>query len=111
LETLDASAFRKDHLLREGTWILAFVADWCPFCQRFLPSFPSLEGERRFRLAVADISDERSRLWDDLAVSVVPTVVVFRAGRPIHREYGLLGRGLPAGALDRARSAALEQDR
>jgi thioredoxin 1 len=105
VEKLDARAFQKDRLLRDGTWVVAFVADWCPFCRSFLPTFARLDGEPGFRTAIGDVSDEVSPLWDDLRIDVVPTLVVFQDGRPIHREDGLLGRGLPAGALDRARSA------
>lgn len=107
METLDATAFERGDLLREGTWVVAFLADWCPFCERFLPSFLSLEGNAGFRIAVADVSDVESPLWDELAISVVPTLIAFDDGRPIHREDGLLGRGLPAGALERTQAAAL----
>ncbi len=106
METIEESSFHGGVFLREGTWIVAFVADWCPFCERFLPSFLAIEGNAGFRTAIADLSQDDSPLWDGLTISVVPTLIVFQHGRPVHREDGVLGRGLPAGALERARSAA-----
>jgi thioredoxin-like negative regulator of GroEL len=107
MEKLPADAFRKDRLLREGTWVVAFLADWCPFCQRFLPQFSALNGKKSFRTAVGDVTSEESPLWEDFCIEVVPTVVVVREGRSVFRVEGALGFGLPPGGLEAARSAAL----
>ncbi|MGP8158236.1 MAG: thioredoxin domain-containing protein [Thermoplasmata archaeon] len=107
MERLQADAFRKDRLLREGTWVVAFLADWCPFCQRFLSQFSALDGGSSFRTAIGDVTSEESPLWENFRVEVVPTVVVFREGRPVFRVEGVLGSGLPPGGLEAARSAAL----
>ncbi len=107
MERLEAGAFHHEELLREGTWIVAFVADWCPFCHRFLPQFSALESEKGFRIAAGDVTSDDSPLWDDLRIEVVPTVVVFRNGAPVFREDGVLGMGLPSGSLEKARAAAL----
>ncbi len=107
MEKLQADAFAKDRLLRKGTWVVAFLADWCPFCRRFLPEFSALEGGNEFRTAVGDVTSEESPLWEDFRVDVVPTLVVFRDGRPVFRVDGILGSGAPPGGLEAARSAAL----
>jgi thioredoxin-like negative regulator of GroEL len=107
MERLQADAFRKDRLLREGTWVVAFIADWCPFCRRFLPQLSALDGEKSFRTAIGDVTSEESPLWEDFRIEVVPTLVVFRDGRPVFRVEGVLGLGLPPGGLEAARSTAL----
>lgn len=106
MEKFEAEAFENDHLRRPGTWIVAFLADWCPFCHRFLPLFDALAGDDGFRLAVGDVTSEESPLWESFHIDVVPTVVVFREGRPVFRADGILGVGLPREALEQARSAA-----
>ncbi|MFI5413231.1 MAG: protein disulfide isomerase family protein, partial [Candidatus Lutacidiplasmatales archaeon] len=51
METLTAADFRKTQLLRDGTWVVAFLADWCPFCRSFRPEFSPLEAGSGFRVA------------------------------------------------------------
>lgn len=106
-EPLPTRAFQGRRLLREGTWVVAFLAEWCPFCHAFLPSFETLDGEGAFRTAVADLTDDESPLWDDFGIEVVPALIVFSEGRPIFREQSDRGVGLRDGALGRARAAAL----
>jgi thioredoxin len=109
MERFESEEFQNDHLRRAGTWVIAFLADWCPFCQRFLPEFSALEGEKGFRVAIGDVTSEESPLWDTFHIDVVPTVVVFREGRPVFRADGILGSGLPKEQLERARTIALGQ--
>ena len=107
MDRLDASDFEKARLARGGVWIVAFIADWCPFCQSFLPQFSTLEAETGFRAAIGDLTSEESPHWDDFRIEVVPTVAVFRDGRVVFRVDGILGTGLPPGGLERARASAL----
>jgi len=107
MEKLGADAFQHQLLRRDGTWVVAFLADWCPFCHRFLPMLSEIEGTEGLRVAVGDVTSEQSPLWDDFRIEVVPTVVVFRDGRPVFRADGILGAGLARTDLEKARSAAL----
>ena len=94
MERWGAEAFDGDRLRRTGTWAVAFLADWCPFCRSFAPKFAALETGGVAKLAVADVTDEESPLWDRFEVKVVPTVIVFRDGAPASRHNGRLARGL-----------------
>lgn len=94
LERLDAGAFEGDRLRRPGTWAIAFLADWCPFCRAFAPKFQALEGGGDFQVAEGDVTDQNSPLWDVFHLDVVPTVIVFRNGAPTFRQNGRLMRGL-----------------
>jgi len=106
MEKLSADAFNRSRLLREGAWVVAFLADWCPFCQRFRPQFSALEGSPNFRVAVGDVTSEESPLWEDFRIDVIPMVVVFRDGHEVFRAESVYGQGLPAGSLEAVRSAA-----
>ncbi len=94
MEELGAVDFESGRLTRPGTWAVGFLASWCPFCRAFRPKFEKLSAGPAVHLAVADVSDEDSPLWDSLKVEVVPTLVVFRDGRPIWRRDGRPGAGL-----------------
>jgi len=106
VETLPANAFRNDRLLRDGAWVIAFLADWCPFCRRFQPEFAAFDGGSQFHTAIADVTFEESPLWDSFGIEVIPALVVFRDGRAVFRQESDPGRGLPPGSLERARMAA-----
>ena len=107
MEMLPRGAFRKNRLLRDGAWVVAFLADWCPFCRRFQPQFEALDENVSFRTGVGDVSAEESPLWDDFSIEVVPALAVFRGGRLVFRVDSEPGVGLPPSALEQARAAAL----
>ena len=105
VERLPAQAFDGDRLARPGTWAVAFVADWCPFCRRFRPEFEALPGPVGFRRGWGDVTDLESPLWDSFHLEVVPTVVAFRDGAVVFRIDGVAGVGLGPADLDALRQA------
>ena len=107
IEKISASEFQNGRFLREGTWVIEFVADWCPFCRRFRPRFATLEGTPDVQLGFADVTSFESPLWEEFAIDVVPVAVVFRAGSVVFRIDAELGLDLPADSVDRLRAAAL----
>jgi thiol-disulfide isomerase/thioredoxin len=105
LERVGASEFGGGKFRRQGLWAVDFSADWCPFCRAFLPRFEGLAGTGAAHLAIGDVTDEESPLWEGFSLDVVPTVVVFRDGEPIFRKDARLGRGLSDADLTAIRSA------
>jgi thioredoxin 1 len=104
-ERIGAEAFDGPRLRRNGTWVIAFIADWCPFCRAFAPAFAALKGGD-FGLAIADVSDEESPLWERFEIEVVPSMVVFRDGASVFRADGRFMEGLGPKDLDAVRAAA-----
>lgn len=94
MERVGPEAFDGARLRRSGTWIVGFLADWCPFCRSFLPKLEAMGGRNGAGVLLADVTDEASPLWEEFGVEVVPTVVVFRDGAAVFRRDGRLGRGL-----------------
>lgn len=105
LERLGPESFRGPELCRTGTWAIAFLADWCPYCRTFAPEFARLSGYG-FDLAVADVTSEQSPLWDRFEIEVVPTVIVFRDGNVVFRADGRYMEGLDSNDLAAIRAAA-----
>jgi thioredoxin 1 len=100
VEKVGAEAFSRGRLNRPGTWTVAFLADWCPFCRDFAPRFASLAA-RGVPILVADLSSEESPLWERFRIEVVPSVIIFRDGRPTDRYDGTAGVGLDSAVLSR----------
>jgi len=104
VEDLAPEDFEGERLRRPGVWAVAYLATWCPFCREFRPRFEQLDGAGPFRIAVADLTDESNPLWDRFRIEVVPTVIAFREGRPIHRIDGIPMEGLGSRDLDDLRA-------
>jgi thioredoxin reductase (NADPH) len=94
LETLDPDAFEGSRLRRAGRWAVVFDAEWCPFCQAFLPVFSGASMDPSIHRARADLTDVESPLWDLFRVEVVPSVLAFRDGEVVARADGRQGEGL-----------------
>jgi len=105
LERLGAGAFDGLRIRRSGVWAIAFLADWCPFCRDFVPAFSDLYGGG-FRLAIADLTDLESPLWERFEIEVVPSVIVFRDGVSVFRADGRFMEGLGPQDLASVRAAA-----
>lgn len=93
LAILGPDDFRGLRLARLGTWIVAFLADWCSFCRRFAPKIFATVGPE-FEVAWADVSRSDNPLWDVFGIEVIPTVIVFRNGSVVFRADGRFGEGL-----------------
>lgn len=105
MEKWGPEAFHADRLDRPGDWGVCFLADWCPFCREYLPLFKELDGVAPFPLAIADVTDLQSPLWDTFHIDFVPTLVAFRDGRAIWRRDGVHMVGLHAKDLHDLRKA------
>jgi thioredoxin 1 len=99
LEVADAESFEREVLRSDGPTVVAFWAEWCPFCRRFRPLFEKASSERGGRFAFVRLDENDNPLWERYAVAVVPSVAVFRGGAVAARKDGVLGRGISAEVL------------
>lgn len=100
LEVKDAKAFRVEVLESQQPTVALFWATWCPFCRRYKPEFDKLAAKWPWRFASVYLDDESNPLWDDYSVEVVPTLALFRGGRLVARQDGILGYGIDRKATD-----------
>jgi len=89
-------------LKREGTLAVVFFTSWCPYCRRFQPVFEEAAKVNGTVWASADVSDDDNELWGVFNLEVVPTLVIFKDGKPVWRKDGVLGRGLSEGVIAEA---------
>jgi thioredoxin 1 len=106
LPRVGPEAFDGQRLLRPGVVVVAFLADWCPFCRAFEPELAALAGEHGLTALDADVTEDDSPLWERFRLNVVPTVVVYRDGAAVFRADGRRMRGLGSSDLRRIAAAA-----
>ena len=90
---MEESGFR-DAIAANGPVLVLFTASWCPFCVRFQPIFDELAPRFGGRTVVTHLEEDSDPRWDEFRIEVVPTVAVFRRGRIVRRQDGILRRGI-----------------
>jgi len=88
LEVLREVDFPGGRLNRPGTFVVCFGATWCPITRRFMPKFVALREKLWPTLAIADITDTKSPLWDTFRIRITPSIIVFRDGEVHSRIDG-----------------------
>ncbi len=69
--------------------VVDFWAPWCPPCRRLAPLLDELAAEYGQRLKVVKINvDENPVQAGNFAVRSIPTLLLFRQGRLVHRQTG-----------------------
>ncbi|HKW43673.1 MAG TPA: thioredoxin family protein, partial [Thermoplasmata archaeon] len=94
LQVRNPESFEHDVLAAKDPTVVMFWATWCPFCRRFKTEFEKLAASRPWRFAAVYLDDEQNPLWEDYDVDVVPTLALFREGKVVEREDGVLGYGI-----------------
>lgn len=107
LEILHASDFSGARLNRQGDYVVCFGAVWCPITRRFMPRFVAERGKVAGTLAIADITDLESPLWDTFSIKITPSILFFHEGELRARLDGKRFIGISTGALDRFERTAL----
>lgn len=107
VRTLAPSVFEGTRLVSEpGAVAVCFHADWCGFCRRFLPLFEARAQGAPIPFLLADLSSKDDPRWDAFALRVVPTIILFKQGKPVWRADAPLGVGLFGRDIDRLLAAA-----
>jgi thioredoxin-like negative regulator of GroEL len=81
-----------DRVLQSMPRLIALVyANWCPFCQSFLPVFKTYAYRKDHFVLV---EDNQERLAEKYGVEIIPTVLFFENGHLSKRLDGVPGIGL-----------------
>ncbi len=82
--------------------VVDFRAAWCGPCRAFAPTFAEAAARHPELLFAKVDTDANLQLSAQLAIRSIPTLVIFREGRPVERVSG----ALPAAQFEQWLAAA-----
>ena len=90
LKHIDSNEFKKEVLESKKAILVDFYATWCPPCKMLAPVLEKISNSRAdFDIMKVNI-DENQDLAMKYKIEVVPTMVVFKDGKPVNKMVGLV---------------------
>jgi thioredoxin 1 len=81
-----------DELIKEGTVLVDFNANWCGPCKMLKPIVEEFAKDNDEIKVVSINIDDEDELSEKYNVSSIPCLVVFDKGKEIKRNVGLISR-------------------
>ena len=88
VDVTDAT-FDSDVLKSDKTVLVDFWAEWCGPCKMVAPVLDEIAGENKERITVAKLDiDRNQKTAQDYQVMSIPTMIVFKDGKPVKTMVG-----------------------
>ena len=99
--TVTADNFQREVLEAEVPVLVDFWAQWCPPCKMVAPIVEDLASEYDGRMKVAKVDTDTSpSVAAEYQVMSIPTLMVFRGGRPLGSVIGYQPKAVLKAKLD-----------
>ena len=88
-EIHSAADFEKEIINHKGYALVDFWATWCPPCRMMAPVLESAEQQLGDEINFVKVDvDEQQQLATEFDIMSIPTLVVFKDGKPVKRMSG-----------------------
>jgi thioredoxin 1 len=83
------SSFDQDVLQADKPVLVDFWAAWCGPCRMVAPVLEEIAAEYSDKLKVVKMDvDENGNTAAELGISSIPTLILYKAGKPVERVVG-----------------------
>ena len=88
-EIHSAADFEKEIINHKGYALVDFWATWCPPCRMMAPVLESAEQQLGDKINFVKVDvDEQQQLATEFDIMSIPSLVVFKDGKPVKRMSG-----------------------
>jgi thioredoxin 1 len=103
IKTVTSATFKGEVLDSQKPVLVDLWAAWCAPCRAMEPALESLAHEYEGKVDIAKLNvDENPDLAQSLDVMSIPTLMLFKGGKPVERIVGLATRDRLAGVVKAA---------
>ena len=99
--TLDEGTFDQTVINAKTPVLVDFWAPWCAPCQAIAPILEELAKEYEKKLVVGRLNvDQTPKIANKYGVSAIPTMILFKKGKPVSQIVGFRPKAELKKALD-----------